>query len=72
MDGTRVNLAGGWTIIWGAISGALGGVGGALTVFGTLVVVVGFASWLWQKRRGTGGDRAIPGCCGRCSSGPCW
>ena len=37
MDATRVNLSGGWNIIWGAISGALGGVGGALTVLGTLV-----------------------------------
>ena len=42
-------------------SGALGGVGGALTVFGTLVVVVGFASWLWQKRRGTGGGQGHSG-----------
>ncbi len=61
MDGTRVNLAGGWTIIWGAISGALGGVGGALTVFGTLIVVMGFASWLWQKRRGTGSGHGLSG-----------
>ena len=58
MDSTRINLAGGWNLIWGAISGALGGVGGALTVFGTLVVVLGFASWLWQKRRGAGGGHS--------------
>jgi len=64
MDATRVNLTGGWNIIWGAISGALGGVGGALTVLGTLIVVVGFVSWLWQKRRGTGG--------GQGHSGPLW
>jgi len=56
MDGTRVNLTAGWAVIWGTISGVLGGVGGALTVFGTLLVVVGFASWLWQKRRGSGGQ----------------
>ncbi len=61
MDNTRINLAGGWTIVWGAISGALGGVGGALTVIGTLVVVMGFASWLWQKRRGTGGGQGHSG-----------
>ena len=56
MDSTKVNLAGGWTIIWGTISGSLRGITGALTVFGTLLVVVGFASWLWQKRRGGGGQ----------------
>ena len=61
MDATRVNLTGGWNIIWGAISGALGGVGGALTVLGTLIVVVGFVSWLWQKRRGTGGGQGHSG-----------
>jgi hypothetical protein len=61
MDNTRINLAGGWTIIWGAISSALGGVGGALTVIGTLVVVLGFVSWLWQKRRGTGGGQGHSG-----------
>jgi len=55
MDDGKVNLAAGWSLIWSTISGALGGVGGALTVFGTLLVVVGFVSWLWQKRRGTGG-----------------
>ena len=54
MDDGRVNLTAGWALIWTTVSSALGGVGGALTVFGTLLVVVGFVSWLWQKRRGTG------------------
>ena len=61
MNGTRVNLTGGWTLIWGTVSGALGGVGGALTVFGVLLVVLGFASWLWQKRRGSGGGQGHSG-----------
>ena len=61
MNGTRVNLTGGWTLIWGTVSGALGGVGGALTVFGVLLVVLGFGSWLWQKRRGSGGGQGHSG-----------
>ena len=61
MNGTRVNLTGGWTLIWGTVSGALGGVGGALTVFGVLLVVLGFGSWLWQKRRGSGGGQSHSG-----------
>ncbi len=48
-------------VIWDSVSGALGGVGGALTVFGTLVVVLGFASCLWQKRRGTGSNHGSSG-----------
>jgi len=61
MDSTRVNLTAGWNLIWGTVSGALGGVGGALTVFGVLLVVLGFASWLWQKRRGSGGGQGHSG-----------
>lgn len=61
MNGTRVNLTVGWTLIWGTVSGALGGVGGALTVFGVLLVVLGFGSWLWQKRRGSGGGQGHSG-----------
>ena len=61
MNGTRVNLTGGWTLIWGTVSGALGGVGGALTVVGVLLVVLGFGSWLWQKRRGSGGGQGHSG-----------
>src|SRR6476661_5346271 len=61
MDDGRVNLAAGWAVVWSTISTVLGGVGGALTVFGTLLVVVGFVSWLWQKRRGSGGGQGQSG-----------
>jgi hypothetical protein len=61
MNGTRVNLTGGWALIWDTVSGALGGVSGALTVFGVLLVVLGFVSWLWQKRRGSGGGQGHSG-----------
>jgi hypothetical protein len=61
MNDTTVNLTAGWTLIWSTISAGLGGVAGALTVFGTLLVVLGFASWLWQKRRGSGGGQGQSG-----------
>ncbi|MCL6424365.1 hypothetical protein Bequi_13425 [Brachybacterium sp. JHP9] len=49
---TKVNFAGGWDTVWGAVSGQLGGVATLLTVIGMLMVLFSVLAWIYQKRRG--------------------
>ncbi len=52
----KVNLAAGWAKVWGVVQGALGGVAGLLTAVGVILVVAALVKFLWDKRRGGGGQ----------------
>ena len=51
-----VDLKGGWAKVWSAIGTALGNLAGLLTAFGVIIVVFAVLKWLWDKRRGGGGQ----------------
>lgn len=51
----KVNLAGGWNTLWGAISGVVGGqVMTILTIIGVIMVIASVAVYIFNKRRGGG------------------
>lgn len=57
MDGKTLNLSGAWDTFWRNISG--GNFGQFLTllaVIGMLIIVAGIVKYLWDKRRGGGGN----------------
>lgn len=47
-----VNFRGAWNTFWASISGALGGITTLMAIIGTLMIVIAFVGWLWQKRKG--------------------
>lgn len=52
-----VNLRGGWDAAWSPISSVLGtGLLKIVAAVGVLIVVSAFAKWIWDKRRGGGGN----------------
>lgn len=50
-----VNLSGGWDKAWSAVSGAIPGLSGMLSIIGVILLVYAFVTWLWERRRGSGG-----------------
>lgn len=53
-----VDLAGGWSTFWTGIqkgNPTFSSITTLMTVIGTIVVVMAFGKWLWEKRKGTGG-----------------
>lgn len=52
-----VNLRGGWNSAWAPIQSVLGaGLLKIVAAVGVLIVVSAFAKWIWDKRRGGGGN----------------
>ena len=52
-----VNLRGGWDSAWAPIQSVLGaGVLKIVAAIGVLIVVSAFGKWVWDKRRGGGGN----------------
>jgi len=52
-----VDLRGGWDAAWAPIQSILGaGVLKIVAAIGVLIVVSAFAKWVWDKRRGGGGN----------------
>lgn len=51
-----IDMASGWSQVWGAISSALGSSGTTLmTAIGVLIAVFSTVVWLWERRKGNGG-----------------
>ena len=53
-----INLANSWSTAWTAISGPLGAFASLMGVIGALMVVVGVAGYIWERRRGGGGSHS--------------
>ena len=53
-----IDLAGSWNTAWTAISGPLGSFSSLLAVVGTLMVVFGVVGYIWERRRGGGGNHS--------------
>lgn len=52
-----INLASGWSQVWGAISPVLGSSGTSLmTGIGVIIAVFSVVAWLWERRKGGGGQ----------------
>lgn len=55
----NVNLAAGWTTVWSAIQSAIGSqVTALLTAIGVILVVGAILKWIWDRRRGGGGNHS--------------
>lgn len=55
----RIELVGPWNTLWGGITSSLGGGKnfiGVVAVLGVILIVAGLITFLWQKRRGSGGN----------------
>lgn len=53
----QISLKGGWEKLWSAVSGAAGtGLTTALTVIGVALVLIAVIGYIWQRRRGGGGQ----------------
>jgi RsiW-degrading membrane proteinase PrsW (M82 family) len=52
----NIDLAGSWQTAWTAISGPLGNFSNLMAVVGTLLVVFGLVGYIWERRRGGGGN----------------
>lgn len=47
-----MNLRGGWTRFWNAISASVGtGFVGAIAVLGVIIIVGGLIKWLWDRHK---------------------
>lgn len=57
----KVDFSGGWSSLWGAISGQLGGVLTILTWVGVIMVVFSVMGWVYQKRKGGGMGQGASG-----------
>jgi RsiW-degrading membrane proteinase PrsW (M82 family) len=53
-----IDLAGSWNTAWTAISGSLGAFSSLLAVIGTLLVVFAIVGYIWERRRGGGGNHS--------------
>lgn len=51
-----INLKGGWATVWSAVKSAAPGLGPLLTSIGVILVVFALGKWLWDKRKGGGGN----------------
>jgi hypothetical protein len=51
----EIDLSGGWTTVWNAISGPLATFTTFLTAVGVIIIVMAVLKFLWDKRRGSGG-----------------
>ena len=54
--GGSVNLVTGWNTVWSAVQTALGPLSTLLTAIGAVMVVGGILKWIWDRRRGGGGQ----------------
>lgn len=52
----QVSLKAGWTTLWGSVSSAAPGLTSMLTVIGVALVLIAVIGWIWQRRRGGGGQ----------------
>ena len=53
---SNINLVSGWNTLWNAINGALGSLATLLTAVGAAMVVIAIVGWIWERRRGGGGQ----------------
>jgi len=53
---SNINLVNGWSTLWNAINSALGNLAPLLTAVGAAMVVIAILGWIWERRRGGGGQ----------------
>ena len=53
---SNINLVSGWNTLWNAINGALGSLATLLTAIGAAMIVIAILGWVWERRRGGGGQ----------------
>lgn len=51
---TTVNLKGGWTSFWTAITAGFPTITTMMTIVGVILVVFALVKWAWDRRRGGG------------------
>jgi len=53
---TNVDLSGGWTTFWGAVTSAAPSLTAIMSVLGILILLASLVSYIWSRMRGQGGD----------------
>lgn len=57
MTMASVNLASGWSQVWGAVSSAIGSSGtNLLTAIGVIIAIGSVVSFLWERKKGGQGN----------------
>lgn len=54
--GSNVDLGSGWATIWGVVTAAVPNLTGILAVFATLVAAFAIGKFLYERRKGSGGN----------------
>lgn len=52
----QINLKGGWAAVWAVVDKAAPGLSALMLSVGVILVVFALGKWLWDKRKGGGGN----------------